>query len=99
MGSKTQFQKQNRTESNKWGAVTPARSGPYWGLEAGYSGPSGAKSAHREIGNQSQAHWAKDLWLRKQQRKHKRERGRGRTASVYIALSMCQALLFILYPS
>lgn len=27
MGSKTQYQKQNRAESNGWGAASPARSG------------------------------------------------------------------------
>lgn len=80
MGSKTQFQKWNRTESNEWGAITPARSGPHCGLEAGCAGPPRAESTHREMGNQSRALWVKDPRLPKQQRKQKEKQGGGETA-------------------
>lgn len=80
MGSKMQFQKWNRTESNEWGAIAPARSGAYCGLEAGCAGPFRAESAHCEMGNQSRALCVKDPWLPKQQRKQKEKWEGGETA-------------------
>lgn len=78
MGSKTQFQKWNRTESNEWGAITPARSGPHCGLEAGCAGPSRAETLTVRWGTRARPSGLKTHGF--QSSKQKEKQGEGETA-------------------